>query len=58
MPAAVVLLCAMRRLGIPRLEVGEEGLREGAIQWWSRHGHLNLPVPAAAAAAESAGGRA
>jgi exopolyphosphatase / guanosine-5'-triphosphate,3'-diphosphate pyrophosphatase len=57
MPAAVVLLGAMRRLGIPRLEVGEEGLREGAVLWWSRHGHLNLPVAEAGAAApgEAAG---
>jgi exopolyphosphatase/guanosine-5'-triphosphate,3'-diphosphate pyrophosphatase len=62
MPAVVVLLCAMRRFGIPRLEVSEAGLREGAVFWWSRNGHLNLPVPAAEAdaasgAAGASGGR-
>lgn len=44
MPAVVVLLAAMRHFGIPRLEVSEAGLREGAIWWWSRNGHFNLPV--------------
>lgn len=47
MPAVVVLMASMRFFGIPRLEVSEAGLREGAIHWWSRNGHLNLPVPAA-----------
>jgi exopolyphosphatase/guanosine-5'-triphosphate,3'-diphosphate pyrophosphatase len=47
MPAVVVLMAGMRFFGIPRLEVSEAGLREGAIHWWSRNGHLNLPVGAA-----------
>ncbi len=44
MPAVVVLTTAMRFFGIPRLAVSEAGLREGAAFFWSRHGHLNLPV--------------
>jgi exopolyphosphatase/guanosine-5'-triphosphate,3'-diphosphate pyrophosphatase len=44
MPAVVVLAASMRWFGIPRLSVSEAGLREGAAFWWSRHGHLNLPV--------------
>lgn len=55
MPAVVVLLCAMRRYGIPRLEVSEAGLREGAVFWWSRNGHLNLPAAGAEADAASGG---
>ena len=49
MPAVVVLAASMRWFGIPRLAVSEAGLREGAAFWWSRHGHLNLPVAATAA---------
>jgi exopolyphosphatase/guanosine-5'-triphosphate,3'-diphosphate pyrophosphatase len=48
MPAVAVLAACMRWFGIPRLAVGEAGLREGAAYWWGRHGHLNLPVEAAA----------
>lgn len=48
MPAVVVLAASMRWFGIPRLAVSEAGLREGAAFWWGRHGHLNLPVEAAA----------
>jgi exopolyphosphatase/pppGpp-phosphohydrolase len=48
----------MRRIGIPRLEVSEAGLREGAIWWWSRHGHLNLPVESPAEAGGAAPGTA
>ncbi len=51
MPAVAVLAASMRWFGIPRLAVSEAGLREGAAYWWSRHGHLNLPVDAAAAEA-------
>lgn len=52
MPAVVVLVSAMRFFGIHRLEVSEAGLREGAIYWWSRNGHFNLPVEQGAGAAE------
>jgi exopolyphosphatase/guanosine-5'-triphosphate,3'-diphosphate pyrophosphatase len=52
MPAVVVLAASMRWFGIPRLSVSEAGLREGAAYWWSRHGHLNLPVEAAREPAE------
>lgn len=55
MPAVVVLAASMRFFGIPRLEVGEAGLREGAIHWWSRNGHLNLPVEGARAPAGGGG---
>jgi exopolyphosphatase/guanosine-5'-triphosphate,3'-diphosphate pyrophosphatase len=48
MPAVAVLAACMRWFGIPRLAVSEAGLREGAAYWWSRHGHLNLPVESAA----------
>ena len=44
MPAVVVLCATMRFFGIARLEVVEAGLREGAAWFWSRHGHLSLPV--------------
>jgi exopolyphosphatase/guanosine-5'-triphosphate,3'-diphosphate pyrophosphatase len=47
MPAVVVLAASMRYFGIHRLAVSEAGLREGAAFFWSRHGHLNLPVEAA-----------
>ena len=62
MPAVVVLMAAMRFFGIPRLEVSEAGLREGAIHFWSRNGHFNLPVepapePVTAAAAAASEGR-
>jgi exopolyphosphatase/guanosine-5'-triphosphate,3'-diphosphate pyrophosphatase len=46
MPAAMILLAGMRYFGIPRLTVTDAGLREGAAYFWSRHGHLTLPVPA------------
>lgn len=49
MPAVVVLSAAMRYFSIPRLAVSEAGLREGAAFFWSRHGHMNLPVDALAA---------
>jgi exopolyphosphatase/guanosine-5'-triphosphate,3'-diphosphate pyrophosphatase len=54
MPAVVVLAASMRFFGINRLATSEAGLREGAAFYWSRHGHLNLPVEAnqAAGAAE------
>ncbi len=42
--AIVVLLASMRNLGIRHLEVTDSGLREGVIQFWGRHGHLQLPV--------------
>lgn len=54
-PAVVVLMAAMRFFGIPRLEVSEAGLREGAIDFWSRHGHLTLPVESAPESALAAG---
>jgi exopolyphosphatase / guanosine-5'-triphosphate,3'-diphosphate pyrophosphatase len=44
MPAVMVLLASLRHFGIRRLEVAEAGLREGAAAFWSRHGHLTLPV--------------
>jgi exopolyphosphatase/guanosine-5'-triphosphate,3'-diphosphate pyrophosphatase len=44
MPAVVVLMTSMRCFGINRLEVSEAGLREGVAYFWSRNGHLNLPV--------------
>jgi exopolyphosphatase / guanosine-5'-triphosphate,3'-diphosphate pyrophosphatase len=44
MPAVVVLAASMRFFGIHRLTTSEAGLREGAAFFWSRHGHLNLPV--------------
>jgi exopolyphosphatase/pppGpp-phosphohydrolase len=44
MPAVAVLLAGMRHFDIRRLELTEAGLREGAAAFWSRHGHLNLPV--------------
>lgn len=44
MPAVVVLLATLRHFSIRRLEVTEFGLREGVIHYWSRHGHLNLPI--------------
>jgi exopolyphosphatase/guanosine-5'-triphosphate,3'-diphosphate pyrophosphatase len=44
MPAVMVLLASLRHFGIRRLEIAEAGLREGAAAFWSRHGHLNLPV--------------
>ena len=46
MPAVVVLAAAMRHFGIARLAVSEAGLREGVAYFWSRHGHLNLPLDA------------
>lgn len=52
MPAVLVLLSSMRFFGINRLAVSEAGLREGAAYFWSRNGHLNLPVGAPAQAAE------
>jgi exopolyphosphatase / guanosine-5'-triphosphate,3'-diphosphate pyrophosphatase len=42
--AAVVLLTCMRRFAIRRLEITEAGLREGVMHFWSRHGHLRLPL--------------
>ncbi|MDQ3003694.1 MAG: hypothetical protein M3Y08_20850, partial [Fibrobacterota bacterium] len=50
MPAVVVLAASMRYFGIHRLATSEAGLREGAAFFWSRNGHLNLPVDASAAA--------
>jgi exopolyphosphatase/guanosine-5'-triphosphate,3'-diphosphate pyrophosphatase len=50
MPAVVVLAASMRYFGIHRLAISEAGLREGAAYFWSRHGHLNLPVEASAPA--------
>jgi exopolyphosphatase/pppGpp-phosphohydrolase len=44
LPAAMILLAGMRHFGIPRLTVTEAGLREGVAYFWSRHGHLTLPV--------------
>ena len=52
MPAVVVLAAAMRHFGIPRLAVSEAGLREGVAYFWSRHGHLNLPLDAGATTQE------
>jgi exopolyphosphatase/guanosine-5'-triphosphate,3'-diphosphate pyrophosphatase len=48
MPAVVVLLSCMRFFGINRLGVSEAGLREGVAYFWSRNGHLNLPVSSGA----------
>jgi len=45
MPAVAVLSTGMRFFGIRRLAVSEAGLREGAAYFWSKHGHMNLPVP-------------
>lgn len=42
--AAVVLLTCMRHFAIRRLEITEAGLREGVMHFWSRHGHLRLPL--------------
>lgn len=50
MPAVVVLAASMRYFGIHRLAISEAGLREGAAFFWSRNGHLNLPVDASAPA--------
>lgn len=44
MPAVVVLAASMRCFGINRLAVSEAGLREGAAYFWSKNGHLTLPV--------------
>lgn len=44
LPAVAVLSAAMRFFGIRRLAVSEAGLREGAAYFWSKHGHMNLPV--------------
>ncbi len=44
MPAVLVLLASLRHFGIRRMETSEAGLREGIAEFWSRHGHLNLPV--------------
>jgi exopolyphosphatase/guanosine-5'-triphosphate,3'-diphosphate pyrophosphatase len=44
MPAVAVLASSMRCFGIHRLSISEAGLREGAAFYWSRNGHLNLPV--------------
>ncbi len=44
MPAVSVLLAGLRYFGIGRLEFTDAGLREGAVFFWSRHGHLNLPL--------------
>ncbi len=43
-PAVLVLQASMRYFGIRRLEFTEAGLREGVAFFWSRHGHLNLPL--------------
>jgi exopolyphosphatase/guanosine-5'-triphosphate,3'-diphosphate pyrophosphatase len=44
MPAAAVLLAGMRHFDIRRLETTEAGLREGAMAFWSKHGHFDLPL--------------
>jgi exopolyphosphatase/guanosine-5'-triphosphate,3'-diphosphate pyrophosphatase len=44
MPAVAVLLAGMRHFDMRRLETTEAGLREGAVDFWSRHGHFNLPL--------------
>ena len=44
MPAVLVLLASLRYFGIRRAEFTDAGLREGAAFFWSRHGHLNLPL--------------
>ena len=44
MPAVLVLSASMRFFGIQRLSVEEAGLREGVAYFWSKHGHLNLPL--------------
>jgi exopolyphosphatase / guanosine-5'-triphosphate,3'-diphosphate pyrophosphatase len=44
MPAVLVLLASLRYFGIHRLDFADVGLREGAAFFWSRHGHLNLPL--------------
>lgn len=44
-PAGImVLLASLRHFGIRRLEIAEAGLREGAAAFWSRNGHLTIPV--------------
>ncbi len=40
----MVLLASLRHFGIRQLEIAEAGLREGAATFWSRHGHLTLPL--------------
>ena len=44
MPAVAVLLAGMRHFDMQRLETTEAGLREGAVDFWSRNGHFNLPL--------------
>jgi exopolyphosphatase/guanosine-5'-triphosphate,3'-diphosphate pyrophosphatase len=44
MPAVMVLLASLRYFDIGRLAIAEAGLREGAAAFWSRHGHLTLPL--------------
>ena len=44
MPAVVVLLAGLRYFGVRRLNFTDAGLREGAAYFWSKHGHLNLPL--------------
>ena len=44
MPAVLVLLAGARYFGIRRMEFTDAGLREGVAAFWSRHGHLNLPL--------------
>ncbi len=44
LPAVCVLLAGLRYFGIRRLEFTDAGLREGAVYFWGRYGHLNLPL--------------
>lgn len=44
MPAVLVLLAGARYFGIRKMEFTDAGLREGVAAFWSRHGHLNLPL--------------
>lgn len=54
MPAVAVLSAGMRFFGIRRLAISEAGLREGAAYFWSKHGHMNLPVEGSGAQAGKA----
>ncbi len=54
MPAVVVLSASMRFFGIRRLAVTEAGLREGVAYFWSRNGHLNLPIESTSPAPRTA----
>ncbi len=51
MPAVACLLASMRHFGITRISASEAGLRDGVAFFWSRNGHLHIPLPSPAGAA-------